>query len=165
MKLGFRPVAYSTIAVLVAVAVFGGDTPADASIVEPVARRVESGTTTSAGTTSGVALTAVRKRRGQPLPAHLFTLDRPELPLAPTTQPNAPVAPAVSDIKVLGWMQSEDGPFVFVEWNNESYTLKPGEPVEEAYRFDRIEAGFADFTYLPTGESRRYTVRDPALLE
>jgi len=62
-------------------------------------------------------------------------------------------------------MQSGLVPYVFVEWSGASYTLKRSEIVEDLYRFEEIGGGFASFTYLPTGESRRYAVSDPALLE
>jgi hypothetical protein len=165
MKRWFRPLAYSIIAVLAAVAVFGGKAPADASIVEPAsAHRDARPSRRATGTVAPSPLTTVRARRPG-LPTDLFVVDRPAPP--PTTAPEivAPVTAPTPEIKVLGWMQSESGPFVFVQWNNESYTLKPTESVDAAYRFDRVEAGFADFTYLPTGESRRYTVRDPALFD
>jgi hypothetical protein len=91
-------------------------------------------------------------------------VDRPPPP-PPAPASSAPQAAPIPDIKVLGWMQSDTGPDVFVEWNGESHTLKPAESVGDAYRFDRIDAGLAEFTYLPTGESRRYPVSDPALLD
>ncbi|GAB3094114.1 hypothetical protein [Lysobacter terrae] len=161
MKRWFRPLAYSCIAVLALLAIFGGKAPADATLVEAVRPR-SSARHTQAPATQQAAL---RERRHQHLSAELFATPAPTVSLPPPAQATAPVAPPVPEIKVLGWMQSETGPSVFVEFNGENYSLKPAESLDNAYRLDRVEAGFAYFTYVPTGDSRRYPVRDPALIE
>jgi len=170
VKRWFRPIAYSTIVGLAALALFGGESPADtapagtasASQVAPVVQRPRG----QVGERRRVqALPLVRQRDGDAFPAALFAADAlPSPPPAPTA-PVAPTEAPPADLKVLGWMQSGQVPFVFVEWNGTSYTLQRSELVEDAYRFDEIGGGFASFTYLPTGESRRYAVSDPALLE
>ncbi len=91
--------------------------------------------------------------------------ERPAMaPVAPLPVAEAAPAPA-DDIRVLGWMSSDAGPLVFVEYRGQNYSLAPTQAVEETYRFDKIGGGLAEFTYLPTGESRQFTVSDPALIE
>lgn len=159
MKRWFRPIAYSLILILAALAVFGGEAPHDPVLVEPSISRQ-----TSKADPVGPDFARLRDRRREVLPSSLFTVEA----IAPVVVPPpaaVTVAPSVPDVKVLGWMLSDSTPYVFVEWSGDSYTLKPTESVGDTYRFERVEAGFADFTYLPTGETRRYTVSDPALLD
>ena len=161
MKRWFRPVAYSIVLALLGLAVFGGSAPADGAdeaIVQPAPQRA------ARDAQAPVAIDPVRERRIA-WSANLFGVAPRPVEAAPPPVEVPPTPPAIPDIKVLGWMLSESVPHVFVAWGEESYTLKPSEAVGEAYRFDRIDAGFADFTYLPSGETRRYTVSDPALLE
>lgn len=163
MKRWFRPVAYSLILLLLALAVFGGSPPAegaDESIVRPIAARPLRDAQESAG------FDPLRARIAEAWSADLFAVPARAVEAPPPQVAEAPAAPPPApDIKVLGWMRSDDVPHVFVEWAGESHTLKPSESVGDAYRFDRLEAGSADFTHLPTGEPRRYPVSDPALLE
>ena len=161
MKRWFRPIAYSSIALLVGLAVFGEGRSSDAGIVEALAPRRAAVAVADDGQS---ALQPVRERAGQSLPADLFGVEPPPPP-PPAPVASAPQATPIPELKVLGWMQSDTGPDVFVEFNGESYTLKPTEAIGEAWRFDRIDAGSAEFTYLPTGESRRHPVSDPALLD
>ena len=163
MKRWFRPVAYSSIAVLALMAIFGGKAPADVAVV--AASRTGARPAHARAEREAQPHTALRDRRGQRLSAALFAAPAPPSPSPAPVQAPAPVAAPPPDIKVLGWMQSETGPSVFVEWNGENYSLKPTESVDNGYRLDRVEAGFAYFTYVPTGDSRRYAVRDPALIE
>lgn len=159
MKRWFRPIAYSLILILSAMAVFGGDIPADTVLVRPsVARQTLQARPAEPG------LTTLHERSRDALPSNLFMV---ESIASVTPPPPVPVvvAPSTPDIKVLGWMLSDSVPYVFVEWGGESHTLEPTESVGDAYRFERVEAGFADFTYLPSGEIRRYTVSDPGLLD
>jgi len=63
-------------------------------------------------------------------------------------------------------MQPSGGdPMIFVEYAGETYTLSPRQVAGGAYRFEKIGAGQAEFTFLPTGEARQYAVSDPAVLE
>lgn len=166
MKRHFRPIAYSLIAVLAALALFGGESPADTTVVAP-ARVHASKENARAERAPEGQLPSLRQRGSDAFPAALFAADA-IVPAPPAIAPPAPALPveaASADLKVLGWMQSGAVPFVFVEWNGTSYTLRQTEMVEEQYRFDEIGGGFASFTYLPTGESRRYAVSDPALME
>lgn len=162
MKRWFRPVAYSLILLLLALAVFGGSPPAegaDESIVHPLAGRP------LRETPAPTDFDPVRERGAESWSADLFAVPARPVEAAPPVVEAPPAPPPPPDIKVLGWMRSGDVPHVFVEWAGDSYTLKPAESVGDAFRFDRIEAGSADFTHLPTGEARRYPVSDPALLE
>lgn len=164
MKRYFRPMAYSSIVVLAALALFGGESPADTTTVE--AAPVRTTTAPIARAQRKSELPTLHERESDAFPAALFAADAaPPTPAPAPAAPAAPVAAAPADLKVLGWMQSGSVPHVFVEWNDTSYTLKRTEMVEDLYRFDEIGGGFANFTYMPTGESRRYAVSDPALLE
>lgn len=163
MKRYLRPIAYSTIVVLAALALFGGQAPADTATVEAVEARPRSPVARAERKSE---LPAVREREDDAFPVALFTADAAlPAPAVVSPAPAAPVSNAPADLKVLGWMQSGSVPHVFVEWSDTSYTLKQTDTIENLYRFDEIGGGFANFTYLPTGESRRYAVSDPALLE
>jgi hypothetical protein len=165
VKRHFRPIAYSLIAGLAALALFGGESPADTTVIAPAhanarapVKQVEQ---------PARELPSLRERGSDAFPAGLFAADAtaPAAPPVSSPAPAMPVEAVPADLKVLGWMQSGTVPFVFVEWNGTSYTLRQTEMVEEQYRFDEIGGGFASFTYLPPGESRRYAVSDPALME
>jgi hypothetical protein len=159
MKKYFRPIAYSVITLLVALAMFAKNPP-ETSQSERSPTAVTSRGVPAADDSSPL----LGKRSDQDLAPALFAVDKKAPPPAPPVTPAAAEAPP-PDIKILGWMLSESVPHVFVDWKNESFTLIPGESLDQTYRFDKIGAGFADFTYLPTGETRRYTVSDPALIE
>lgn len=159
MKRWFRPLAYSVILALGLLAIFGGKAPADTSAPDRGSPR-----RTAVAPAHGQPLPTLHQRDQAVFPAALFAVD-PAPPLPPPQPPEPAPPPAPAEVKVLGWMMSESVPYVFVEWNDASYTLKREESVGDVYRFDDIGGGFADFTYLPTGEGRRYAVRDPALLE
>ncbi|UTA52656.1 hypothetical protein L3D22_09570 [Lysobacter soli] len=166
MRRHFRAIAYSLIAVLAALALFGGESPADTTVAAPVRVHANKSNARAERAPEG-ELPSLRQRGSEAFPVALFAADA-MVPTAPAIAPPAPAPPIEApsaDLKVLGWMQSGAVPFVFVEWNGTSYTLRQTEIVEEQYRFDEIGGGFASFTYLPTGESRRYAVSDPALME
>lgn len=161
MKRLFRPVAYSLIAVLAALAVFGEDSAAP--VIAAPMRESRPARPASPGQAS---LPALRERSVAGLHAGLFAVDR-----APPPPPPAPVVevppppPPEPELKVLGWMQTETGPHVFVELENENHDLLPTQTAGTLYRFDAIGGGFAEFTYLPNGQSRRYPISDPTLLD
>lgn len=163
MKRYFRPLSYSVIAVLAALAIFG-EAPADLPhAVEPSRRATEPQSASSSART----LPLIEDRPELALSSNLFGID-PERAPAPAQVMLPPVEAAPpAEILVLGWMLSGSGtkPQVFVSWNNDHYTLSPSESVGDTYRFDQIGGGFADFTYLPTGEPRQYAVSDPAVIE
>jgi len=159
VKKYFRPVAYSIIVLLVALAMFAKNPP-EAGQVEHSPGTVGSPRALAADAHSPFL---VQRSDQDPAPA-LFSVAKKAPPSVPVAAPVATEAPP-PDIKILGWMMSESVPHVFVDWKNESYTLTPGESLDGIFRFEKIGAGFADFIYLPTGETRRYTVSDPALIE
>jgi hypothetical protein len=162
MKRWFRPVAWSIILVLLALALFGGERPESSSavaVVAPVRRPPRSAPVAPARAEALPGRSAIS--------AALFEADTVvEAAPAPAVAV-APASPAavVSDLKVLGWMQSGGETLVFVEYAGQTYTLSPQQVAAGAYRFERIGAGQASFTFLPTGEARQYAVSDPAVLE
>ena len=160
MKKYGRPLGYCVIVVLLALALFNRKSPQAFEIVE--ASRPNAGSASRPAPPPERA--EMTKRLNPALSLQLFS--SPAKAPAPVPAPfeAIPVTPP-ADIKVLGWMLSEAVPYVFVEWQNESYTLSPAQSAGETYRFDRIGGGFADFTYLPTGATRQYVVSDPALTE
>jgi len=171
MKRWFRPVAYSLIAVLVALAVFGPapDSAADdfvrAAPREPVATPGAS-TNVDAAPPGDVAapLPALRPRGDDGFARDLFAAPPPPPAPAPV-EAAAPVEAPVPEIKVLGWLESDGVPQVFVEFAGDTAALTPGQLAGDAYRFDSIGAGTARFTYLPTGATREFEVSDPATSE
>lgn len=160
MKKYVRLLAYCVIVVLLALAVFNRESPQAFEIVE--ASRPNAGPASRPAPPPGRA--EMTKRHDSALSPQLFSSPAKAPVPGPAPFEAIPVAPP-ADIKVLGWMLSETVPYVFVEWQNESYTLSPTQSAGETYRFDRIGGGFADFTYLPTGATRQYVVSDPALTE
>lgn len=159
MKRYFRPVAYSAILVLGLLAIFDGE-PATVPAVDqdaPVATRPRQ-------FASDQSVANLAWRTNEALPLELFATNAKVL-VAPTSPAPTVAQTALPDIKVLGWMLADSKPYIFLDWSNENYTLSPGESVGDMYRFDTIGQGFADFTFLPTGEARRYTVSDPVSIE
>lgn len=162
MKRWFRPVAWSIILVLLALALFGGersDPSAAVALVAPTHRPPPGAPVAPAKPAALPARSAISTA--------LFEADTVvEAAPAPAVSV-APVPPpaVVSDLKVLGWMQSDGETIVFVEYAGQTYTLSPLQVAGGAYRFEQIGAGQASFTFLPTGEARQYAVSDPAVLE
>lgn len=163
MKRWFRPIAYSIILILVGLAVFSKPPPTVGAENGGAAHDAATRPSLAAPATP-LATAALRPRSNEELATGLFAASRaapPPVPAAP-----APVAAdPPKDLKILGWMQSDAVPYVFVEYNGESYTLSPTQTVDDVYRFDKIGNGLAEFTYLPTNQPRQYTVSDPTVLE
>jgi len=167
MKRWFRPLAYAVILMLAALAVFGGS-PADpsveaAALPAPVAARADAhrpSPTPDAATTPAVAA-----RDDAGFDTELFAAAPRPAPAAEAAVVAPVAAEAPADLKILGWMLSGSMPYVFVELKGENYTLSPSQTAEELYRFDKIGGGFAEFTHLPTGQTRQYAVSDPAVVE
>lgn len=162
MKRWFRPVAYSIIAVLALLALFGKP-PAKPDTVAATSRAVPAGTAAERRNASGpVANAGIAGQRDDRLDPDLFGAPTPaQVVTAPTPDVAAPIV----ELKVLGWMTIDDAPVVFVQYNGENYTLSPGQTVEDVYRFDKIGGGSAEFTHLPTGQPRQYPVSDPTVLD
>lgn len=166
MKRWFRPAAYTVILMLIALAVLGESPSVDPvhATVLPV-QVARAPRLAKPQSTQSLETPAVRDRSDAAFTPALFAAaPRPAAPVvvlsAPMPAPQAPVA----ELKVLGWMQTESGPYAFVELGGESYTLTPGQ-IQEPYRFNKIGGGFAEFTHMPTGTTRQYAVRDPAVIE
>ena len=159
MKRYVRPLVYCVIVVLLTLAVFNQKSSPALEIVE--ASRPHAAPTSPPPTSEQVGMMT---RGSLALSPQLFPSPVKTPEPTPASFETIPAAPP-ADIKILGWMLSEAVPYVFVEWQNESYTLSPAQSAGETYRFDRIGDGFADFTYLPTGAARQYVVSDPALTE
>lgn len=104
---------------------------------------------------------AIRERRIPAMPPALFASPAPPPPAAAAPPPPVlELPPVVPEVRILGWMQSGPQPYVFVEWERENYSLLPTQMLGESYRFDGIEEGMAEFTYLPDGTTRQYAVSD-----
>lgn len=165
MKRYFRPVAYSVIAGLLALALLG-ETPADTpAFVKPVARQLPMPSVSPEPEPPSLVM-----RPQLELSAGLFASR-----MAPSAAASAPEPPQpsvlppepASEMTVFGWMVSraQTDPYVFVSIGNEHYTLSPGESAAGAYRFERIGGGIAEFTHLPSGQPREYAVSDPTVVD
>lgn len=99
--------------------------------------------------------------RESTVPVALFAIDEPvalsvELPeVQPELQTPAPSPPEVT---ILGWMQAGATPHVFVEWQGDNHALTPSQELDGMYRFEGIDQGMAEFTYLPEQTTRLYRV-------
>lgn len=95
------------------------------------------------------------------MPLDLFAVDPPAAPVAPEPVASPPTGPPPPpDLRLLGWVLADRVPWVSVQANNTSYTLRPDEQVEDLYRYDGVREGMAVFTYLPDGTSRQYPISD-----
>ncbi|KAF1703331.1 hypothetical protein [Pseudoxanthomonas suwonensis] len=81
-------------------------------------------------------------------------------PPGPLQEPPPAVmyAPPPAEPRILGWMGSGAMRHVFVEWHDENYALAPSATLDDVYRFEGIEQGMAEFTYLPDGTTRMFRV-------
>ncbi|KAF1722239.1 hypothetical protein [Pseudoxanthomonas wuyuanensis] len=109
-------------------------------------------------------LPSLVERGGQAMPRDLFTAPAPPPPPAVVEAPSAPPPPP-AEVLILGWMLTDAVPYVFVEWEKESYTLQPNEVVADLYRFEGISEGFAQFTFLLDGTTRQYPVSSVTMSE
>ncbi|GEM_PF-1085307 len=104
------------------------------------------------------------RERSPSLPAALFetlvTVEQAPPPPEPLQEPPPVVmyAPPPAEPRILGWMGSGATRHVFVEWHEENYALAPSTTLDEAYRFEGIEQGMAEFTYLLDGTTRMFRV-------
>lgn len=164
MKRWFRPVVYSLVLALALLAILG-EAPADIPIAAPAGVPALRARIVPSDVDAPARPPMVLERSNGAFAPALFAVERKAAPVvAPVPMVALQPAPP-ADIKILGWMQAGALPHVFIEWNGESYTLTPTQSVGEMYRFEKIGDGSADFTFLPTGETRRYAVSDPALIE
>lgn len=98
-------------------------------------------------------------RAGQ-MPGDLFA--SPPLIAAAAPMLDVSVSPIASapDLQMLGWVLSGQVHWVSVMCNNTSYTLQPGEQVDEHYRYEGVREEMAVFTSLRDGTSREYPISD-----
>lgn len=162
MKRWFRPVAYSLILVLVALASLAG--PAPPTEAEDFVRalpREEGAAEARRETPAKVPPAALLPRGDGGFATDLFTA--PALPPPAPVEAAAPVEAPIPELKLLGWIEVDGVPQVFVELGEEASALTPGQLAGDVFRFDSLGAGTARFTYLPTGASREFAVSDPAV--
>ncbi len=97
-------------------------------------------------------------------PPALFASVRPAqepVPELPPPEPAlAPLAQQAPELVMLGWMRSGATRHVFVEWRQENHALAPSATLDDTYRFEGIDQGMAEFTYLPDGTTRMFRVGD-----
>lgn len=98
--------------------------------------------------------------RGGRMPDDLFTALPPTTPQAPVVEVIGEPVFVAPDLQMLGWLQSGQVHWVSVMSNNTSYTLQPGEQVEEHYRYEGVRDEMAVFTSLRDGTSREYPISD-----
>lgn len=106
--------------------------------------------------------------RESTMPDALFIADElvVEAPAPPVVGPSVQAPePARPEISILGWMLSGATPHVFVEWKGENHALSPSQSLDETYRFEGIDQGMAEFTYLPEGTVRLYRVGELGSME
>jgi len=103
------------------------------------------------------------QQRSAALPLALFEPASQALPEPAPAPPETvviPPAPQPPELIILGWMHSGATRHVFVEWREENYALAPSATLADTYRFEGIDQGMAQFTYLPDGTSRMFRVGD-----
>lgn len=159
MKRHFRPAAYTVTVIALLVALLIREPDASFQVVHATPRNASPPRAADSPDVPRLA-----RRPTAALSPRLFATRAKAVELQVEQIDAIPVM-APEDIKVLGWMLSDVDPYIFVDWQDENYTLSPSQSVGDTYRFDRIGGGFADFTYLPTGATRQYAVSDPALEE
>lgn len=107
----------------------------------------------------GDAAPMLAERSGR-MPDNLFAAPPPPTPQVPVVEVVAEPVFVAPDLQMLGWLQSGQVHWVSVMSNNTSYTLQPGEQVEEHYRYEGVRDGMAVFTSLRDGTSREYPISD-----
>lgn len=98
-------------------------------------------------------------------PPALFASARPAMQapvpeLLPPDSALVPPVPQAPELVMLGWMRSGATRHVFVEWRQENHALAPSATLDDTYRFEGIDQGMAEFTYLPDGTTRMFRVGD-----
>ena len=105
------------------------------------------------------------RERAPSTPPALFAAATPATP-EPDPKLSVPVPeftqPMVQppELVMLGWMRSHGTRHVFVEWKQENHALAPSAMLDDTYRFEGIDQGMAEFTYLPDGTTRMFRVGD-----
>jgi hypothetical protein len=166
VKRWFRPVLYAVMAILAIMAYLAPPEDDDdllasrKRVVSMKPRRDVSGVRDIGG------FVAIEPRRVEPMVPDLFQAEPKPQPVVVEKAIDAASSPApMPDLKILGWMELETIPHVFIELSGESHTLSPGEIVADVYRFEKMGAGVAVFSYMPDGRVREFAISDPALSE
>lgn len=73
--------------------------------------------------------------------------------LEPPPPPPPPMAPPLP-LQYLGRMQDGATSLLFVSFNGDSLSLKPGDLVAGSYRLDSINNNMAVFTYMPLNQTQ-----------
>ncbi|HEY1137603.1 MAG TPA: hypothetical protein VGE64_08950 [Xanthomonadaceae bacterium] len=166
MKHWSRPVLYSAVVILAVMAYLAPPKTEDDLLVNK-----ESGVSAKprrqlSSERDADAFIAIAPRRSKPMVSNLFPAEPKPQPVHVEKAVDAvPLPSPMPEFKVLGWMELETVPHVFIELSGESHTLSPGEAIADVYRFEKMGAGVAVFTYLPDGRVREFAVSDPALSE
>lgn len=166
MKRWARPLVYLLVVTLAVMAYLAPPESEDdllATRIRPDrtdARRVER------GRPHGDGFIAIAPRLSKPMAKDLFPAEAAVQPTVAVEAPDVALSPPpMPDLKILGWMELESVPHVFIELSGESHTLIPGATAADLYRFEKMGAGVAVFSYLPDGRLREFAVSDPALSE
>jgi hypothetical protein len=93
---------------------------------------------------------AARSWRPAPPPIPVKAIEPPSTPPAPT----APPLP----FKYIGNMQNGKTQVVFVAKNDQDYSVRIGDTIDNTYRLDEMSANMITFTYLPLNEKQTLAV-------
>jgi hypothetical protein len=142
---------------LLATVVSGREKPAADLVVEPSVRTASQLASQGAPSVSADDLDLDRLRRGQhaaPI-ADLFGADAPQQHAALSSNagagaPDAVRAEPALPFQYLGRVIDEGGLSVFLTRDNEPYSVREGQTIEQ-YRVDKVGDAAIDFTHLPSG--------------
>lgn len=161
LALWLRPAPETTATVMPARSGAGSPAPNDPSVsADTRTAAVPSMPSTLRGSNAMADGVPVLADRGGRMPDDLFTAPPPPTPQAPVVEVIGEPVFVAPDLQMLGWVQSGQVHWVSVMSNNTSYTLQPGEQVEEHYRYEGIRDEMAVFTSLRDGTSREYPISD-----
>lgn|GEM_PF-3639719 len=160
MKYPLRYRVYAVLVMSLLLALWLRPTPHVPVAVLPTKSRDGMTRTPSADRMNDVVMPVVGKRQGL-VPVGLFRVDAYQPPSSVNSVEMPLVhSAAVPDLQLLGWVLSDDIPWVSIMVGSSSYTLRPGDQADELYRYEGVKEGEAVFTYLPDGNGRYYPLSD-----